>query len=74
MKLTIEKTDQTRDSWGEPIRASYQLFLHTGTMKIEMGSSNYRYEDCLNEANQLIVEFSKEKVLLVSNEIYDLHP
>tara|TARA_Y100000385_G_C13009841_1_gene601147 strand:+ start:1033 stop:1236 length:204 start_codon:yes stop_codon:yes gene_type:complete len=67
MKLTIEKTDNTNAAW-------YQLFLHTETMKIEMGSSRYAYEDCLNEANQLIVEFSKEKVLLVSNEIYDLHP
>jgi|TARA_R110000765_G_scaffold120939_4_gene216915 hypothetical protein len=67
MKLTIEKTDHTSCAW-------YQLFLHTNTMKIEMGSSRYAYEDCLDEANQIIVEFSKENVLLVSNEIYDLHP
>jgi len=43
-------------------------------MKIEMGSAHFSYEDCLDEANQINVEFSKEKVLLVSNEIYDLHP
>jgi 3-hydroxy-3-methylglutaryl CoA synthase len=66
MKLTIEKTDNT-NAW-------YQLFLHTETMKIEMGSACYGYEDCLTEANEIILEFSKEKVLLVSNEIYDLHP
>ena len=67
MKLTIEKTDNTNAAW-------YQLFLHTETMKIEMGSAHFSYEDCLDEANQINVEFSKEKVLLVSNEIYDLHP
>jgi len=67
MKLSIEKTDNTNAAW-------YQLFLHTETMKIEMGSSNYAYEDCLTEANEIILEFSKEKVLLVANEIYDLHP
>ena len=67
MKLTIEKTDHTAAAW-------YQLFLHTETMKIEMGRSHFSYEDCLDEANQINVEFSKEKVLLVCNEIYDLHP
>ena len=67
MKLTIEKTDHTSAAW-------YQLFLHTETMKTEMGSACYAYEDCLAEANQLIVEFSKEKVMLVHNEIYNLHP
>lgn len=67
MKLTIEKTDNTNAAW-------YQLFLHTETMKIEMGSAHFSYEDCLDEANQINVAFSKEKVLLVSNEIYDLHP
>jgi hypothetical protein len=67
MKLTIEKTDHTAAAW-------YQLFLHTKTMKIEMGSARYAYEDCLTEANEIIVEFSQEKVLLVANEIYDLHP
>jgi len=68
MKLTIEKTG--RDHWNY----CYQLFLHTETMKIEMGSAHFSYEDCLDEANQINVEFSKEKVLLVCNEIYDLHP
>lgn len=67
MKLTIEKTDNTMAAW-------YQLFLHTETMKIEMGSAHFSYEDCLDEANQINVALSKEKVLLVCNEIYDLHP
>ena len=67
MKLTIEKVFA---HWNY----SYQLFLHTETMKIEMGSAHFSYEDCLAEANQINVEFSKEKVLLVCNEIYDLHP
>ena len=74
MKLSIEKTDRTRNSWGEPIPASYQLFLHTAEIKIEVGPPRPAYSDCLNQADQVIVEFSKEKVLLVSNEIYDLHP
>ena len=73
MKLTIEKIGTYHEF--DPLwNYCYQLFLHTETMKIEMGSAHFAYEDCLDEANQLIVEFSKEKVLLVSNEIYDLHP
>ena len=64
MRLTIEKTGRVKDSWGDRSPSRYQLFLHTKTMKIEMGLSRYAYADCLNEANHLIFEFKNEKVLL----------
>jgi len=70
MKLTIENTGKfynNADAW-------FQAWLYVGELRWEIGRSFFDYHDCVNNAETIVKEFSKEKVLLVSNEIYDLHP
>ena len=76
MKLTIEKTDKFYTCGKNPVCIGrwFQAWLIVGELRLEIGRSFYDYNDCLSNANEIVKEFSKEKVALVHDGIYDLHP
>ena len=52
-----------RDTW-------YQVYLHVGSLQVEVGSERPTRTDCLHDAEQLVKEFAEEKIAIIHDEIY----
>ena len=64
MKLSIKACQpHMRDTW-------YQIYLHVGLVRVEIGSERPTRADCLHDAEQLVEEFAKEKIAVIHDEIY----
>lgn len=67
IKLTIEHDSFFPDAF-------YQAYLVIGELKTPIGISRFDYDDCRLFAEKLVEEFSKEKIYILHNDIYNLMP